>query len=1014
VPMAPAAGGGAELFSPRATRALVACWVCFWVLGHFVFWPLWVRDRCWILACRPSPLDRYRRRLCRSQVYCLLAVVGGVHLLCLCRWQAHDLLYMFSRKHQVLFSMAAAHWIVAIWEDIKSQSFLHAGLGAFSTLDREGKVNISVFLMCAYIVHHFVACCCFLLVLHFRTCTGLGAFGLMFEAPVLLMNHREFAVCAATPPKWFRSPLTLKQFWQALMMLFWTARGSASMTYLYSLVYWRADLNRMSVEERVVYHYMAIFFTMLNWSLASSFLIGWAREDRKKAVQEEEARRAAELQEAGGAGEEGAELEEEPASDREEGGNPNYKKLTTVPEHILEEKRAAGSGDSEVWLEVDGVAYDVTDFLREHPGGETVLRKYAGRDASEGFHRVRHSMRAKKLMQKYAVGPIVKSDGSMSQTCATYRLFEHVDLMGKVLSPAFRLAISYLLVAHVLPRYSAFAGLAPPEGASLAASAVPGLLLALMGGGTAMVFFIVLLLVCDAASPHSKSVSRLGASSGPTTAGPRGSLNRLWSRASFAEVAVPDRLSCGAVLYGVCVVLHIVAFTLAHQPLPAGTPSSCPTAIELGAWACFFILEAVQLTREAGHRCRQVLASFGLAAASWVQRGALSGLPASHGLAALLLAASTAVLCHRSGRWRPRKVVITEVLVGAALSGLFSAVGLYCLSSVDPTVRQAVVSWWPTSLSAFVAPEAIACLMLGTMMVLVDTSNICTGAWGARCLGFWLSAAAGLAGGVFSWRWLAWLAWLGYVTILGDRVVERQKASIANGTFKDLPLHDIGTRNMWDCARCGVTGALWWPLMHLVKAAANWVLPEELTFFAMKMPIFDLGDDVDLGVAAYYAPSAALKATKAPEHFVCNVGHVDLKHPGGVADLQKNMNAVRDIWAEFKKPTKGLLANIICFFPRVGHTSFAKQVNLTCWQSGSDAQAWYSQSEAHREIMVQHASGGLRTFGNLLATLKPHGAIRHQDRCRQCARLVEAEQPGQHAPRRCQTCGAKSFGHPWF
>ncbi|KAL1899965.1 hypothetical protein Cpir12675_001189 [Ceratocystis pirilliformis] len=37
------------------------------------------------------------------------------------------------------------------------------------------------------------------------------------------------------------------------------------------------------------------------------------------------------------------------------------------------------------WVVIHGKAYDVTDFLPDHPGGKKIILKYAGRDASEEF-----------------------------------------------------------------------------------------------------------------------------------------------------------------------------------------------------------------------------------------------------------------------------------------------------------------------------------------------------------------------------------------------------------------------------------------------------------------------------------------------------------------------------------------------------------------------------------------------------------------------------------------------------
>ncbi|CAH1639429.1 unnamed protein product [Spodoptera littoralis] len=64
---------------------------------------------------------------------------------------------------------------------------------------------------------------------------------------------------------------------------------------------------------------------------------------------------------------------------------------------------------------IDNVVYDVTKFLDEHPGGHEVLQNVAGKDASEDFDDVGHSLDAKDLMLKYKVGEIVESERVHSQ-----------------------------------------------------------------------------------------------------------------------------------------------------------------------------------------------------------------------------------------------------------------------------------------------------------------------------------------------------------------------------------------------------------------------------------------------------------------------------------------------------------------------------------------------------------------------------------------------------------------------
>lgn len=50
--------------------------------------------------------------------------------------------------------------------------------------------------------------------------------------------------------------------------------------------------------------------------------------------------------------------------------------------------------------------YDVTDYLEEHPGGESIL-KHAGHDSTEGFHGPQHPATVKVLVEEYCIGKVV-------------------------------------------------------------------------------------------------------------------------------------------------------------------------------------------------------------------------------------------------------------------------------------------------------------------------------------------------------------------------------------------------------------------------------------------------------------------------------------------------------------------------------------------------------------------------------------------------------------------------------
>jgi L-lactate dehydrogenase (cytochrome) len=52
---------------------------------------------------------------------------------------------------------------------------------------------------------------------------------------------------------------------------------------------------------------------------------------------------------------------------------------------FTEEEVSLHNNRSSCWVIIRGEAYDMTDFLTEHPAGPEIILKYAGRDATEEF-----------------------------------------------------------------------------------------------------------------------------------------------------------------------------------------------------------------------------------------------------------------------------------------------------------------------------------------------------------------------------------------------------------------------------------------------------------------------------------------------------------------------------------------------------------------------------------------------------------------------------------------------------
>lgn len=77
--------------------------------------------------------------------------------------------------------------------------------------------------------------------------------------------------------------------------------------------------------------------------------------------------------------------------------------LQSVPEITLEEVAHHDSFD-DCWIVIYDRVYDVTHFLREHPGGDDVIMDHAGRDATIAFHGTGHSRHAIEQMRHFLIG----------------------------------------------------------------------------------------------------------------------------------------------------------------------------------------------------------------------------------------------------------------------------------------------------------------------------------------------------------------------------------------------------------------------------------------------------------------------------------------------------------------------------------------------------------------------------------------------------------------------------------
>nr|XP_040564018.1 cytochrome b5-like [Lepeophtheirus salmonis]ADD38035.1 Cytochrome b5 [Lepeophtheirus salmonis] len=62
------------------------------------------------------------------------------------------------------------------------------------------------------------------------------------------------------------------------------------------------------------------------------------------------------------------------------------------------------------WIVLFNKIYDVSEFIKEHPGGFDIILEYVGRDASLAFLGSGHSHDAFLLLENYCIGIIPKHE----------------------------------------------------------------------------------------------------------------------------------------------------------------------------------------------------------------------------------------------------------------------------------------------------------------------------------------------------------------------------------------------------------------------------------------------------------------------------------------------------------------------------------------------------------------------------------------------------------------------------
>ena len=402
------------------------------------------------------------KRLLRSQIYCLFAGFVGIYLL-IVHYQSWplDLLFKWTTKHDIVFQIAAAHWVCSLVEDILTGE----DIVKHRRFEEKEFNTIFAFYFYGLVAHHVITFTAYMWCVQTKLLSGLCVFGLLFEVPVLVLNVRDllayFEVEFILIWKDYMDKTAYNKLLCFQYTLWHTCRTLPCLLYPLSLVIWRKQLATVPLASRIAYHVLGCLFGYVNFTIMASVLMPAVDEDKSRLRQyrrEYDAERG--IYNAVYSDDEVESNKSECCEDEANEENPTengmaaprtmrmddiYPSLNDnlhskpCPPHVAKQNDMAlmeeGNNDDDddpsvlsmtevekhnsphdLWIIIDDVVYDVTNYHTKHPGTSEVLLQVGGTDATTAFQDVGHSARALKTMREFEIGRIKSKQGSEKVT----------------------------------------------------------------------------------------------------------------------------------------------------------------------------------------------------------------------------------------------------------------------------------------------------------------------------------------------------------------------------------------------------------------------------------------------------------------------------------------------------------------------------------------------------------------------------------------------------------------------
>ncbi|GAB0098621.1 cytochrome b5 [Sergentomyia squamirostris] len=86
-----------------------------------------------------------------------------------------------------------------------------------------------------------------------------------------------------------------------------------------------------------------------------------------------------------------------------------------------EVKLKNGKSGNDCWIIVKNSVYNVTNYLKDHPGGDDLILEWGGKDATKAFYDFGHSSDAQKDLKRLKIGEMEEKEKPKAETLPRHK-----------------------------------------------------------------------------------------------------------------------------------------------------------------------------------------------------------------------------------------------------------------------------------------------------------------------------------------------------------------------------------------------------------------------------------------------------------------------------------------------------------------------------------------------------------------------------------------------------------------